>query len=505
MPLSKSVLHRYTPPTCTLQIVAHSSPVSRWFGSKVVKEVQFDLRFDDPRSPGEKQFSITGDRQQLEALHTVVTNYIQELLNLSPENFATLGQETLPPTSVTPSLPLDDDVEGDVWLTPNDSISPASPEIELSTDAIARNKSAAKSEYMQQTASGIKAAITQGEFIDLKPASKVAHNLFLGSLATVETGKFVQLSVLQLFDLATALDEYEQDLIALPTFPRNQNSPLLAWANIAAVLLLGVGVTAVGLQVYNRPNSPQTANNINNRPKATPNPQVALAPSPFPSLSPANTILVPSPNSSIPPTGAIAPPSTAPVSQTATPSTKNAPVPNGLPPQPVVMNPPAAQTTTTVTIPQTSNQTPPIVILPSPNLSPLATPNPAATNTTVEQQDSNSSEAPTPPKPITTATRTAFVANPQVAEVSNYFNGRWEPPSSLRSSLEYSIILDVDGSIQVIEPYGLASRTYLDRTGMPLIGERFVSANQDGKSPRIRLRFNPNGKVQAFLEAGDAR
>ena len=75
----------------------------------------------------------------------------------------------------------------------------------------------------------------------------------------------------------------------------------------------------------------------------------------------------------------------------------------------------------------------------------------------------------------------------------------------MRSSLEYSIVLDVDGSIRVIEPYGLPARTYLDRTGMPLIGERFVSANQNGQSPRIRLRFNPSGKVQAFLEAGDAR
>ncbi|PSB33123.1 DUF4335 domain-containing protein [Chlorogloea sp. CCALA 695] len=474
MSLSNSVLHRYTPPTCTLQVVAYSSPVSRWVGSKVVKEVQFDLRFDDPRSPSEKQFSITGDRQQLESLHTVVTDYIQELLTLSPESFAALGQETLSPPV---------DVESDVWLLPAEDLPP----------------NPAKGDRL----------IAQSNSFAIKPASKVAHNLFLGALATPQTGELVKLSVLQLFDLATALDEYKNDLIALPTLARHsQTSPLLAWANIAAVLLLGVGVTAVGLQVFNRPN-PQTANNINNRPKTTPNPQVALVPSP-PSLSPATTILVPSPNSSIPATGAVSTPSTAPVPQTVRPGTKINPVANGLPPQPIVINPPAAQTTTTtttVTVPGATNRTtPPIAILPSPNLSSSATPSPSTTTTTVKvQQDSNSREAPTPPKPTTTATRTAFVANPQVAEVSNYFNGRWEPPSNLRSSLEYSIVLDVDGSIQVIEPYGLASRTYLDRTGMPLIGERFVSANQNGQSPRIRLRFNPNGKVQAFLEAGDAR
>ncbi len=465
MSLSNSVLHRYTPPTCTLQVVAYSSPVSRWVGSKVVKEVQFDLRFDDPRSPSEKQISITGDRQQLESLHTVVTDYIQELLSLSPKSFAALGQETLSPPV---------DVESDVWLLPAEDLPP-------------------------QPAKGDR-LIAQSNSFAIKPASKVAHNLFLGALATPATGEFVQLSVLQLFDLATALDEYKSDLIALPTLARNpQTSPLLAWANIAAVLLLGVGVTAVGLQVVNRPN-PQTANN---RPKTTTNPQVALVPSPLPSLSPATTILVPSPNSSIPATGAISTPSTAPTPQTATPATKTNPVPNGLPPQPIVINPPAGQTT--VTVPGASNRTtPPIAILPSPiPTRPSAT---TTKTTVVAQQANNSREAPTPPTPtITTATRTAFVANPQVAEVSDYFNKRWEPPSSLRSSLEYSIVLDVDGSIQIIEPYGLPARTYLDRTGMPLIGERFVSANQNGQSPRIRLRFNPNGKVQAFLEAGDAR
>ena len=472
MSLSNSVLHRYTPPTCTLQVVAYSSPVSRWVGSKVVKEVQFDLRFDDPKSPSEKQISITGDRQQLESLHTVVTDYIQELLTLSPESFAALGQETLSPPV---------DVESDVWLLPAEDI-PPKPAI---SDRL----------------------IAQSNSFALKP-TKVAHNLFLGALATPETGEFVQLSLLQLFDLATALDEYKSDLIALPTVGRNQTSPLLAWANIAAVLLLGVGVTAVGLQVFNRPN-PQTANNINNRPKTTTNPQVALVPSP-PSLSPT-TILVPSPNSSIPATGAVSTPSTAPIPQTVTPATKTNPVPNGLPPQPIVINPTAGQTTTTtttVTVPGASNRTtPPIAILPSPNLSSSATPSATTTKTTTVEvpQNNNSREAPTPPKPITTATRTAFVANPQVAEASDYFNGRWEPPANLRSSLEYSIVLDVDGSIQVIEPYGLPARTYLDRTGMPLIGERFVSANQNGQSPRIRLRFNPNGKVQAFLEAGDAR
>ncbi len=516
MPLSNSVLHRYTPPTCTLQVMAYSSPVSRWVGPKVVKELQFDLRFDDPRADADKQFSITGNSNQLEALHAVVTDYIQELLNLSPESFAALGQETPFAPSVdndltqkeTPSAPsVDDDVESDVWQMPT-KIPPAPPESDRPNETmVQREPSASKSEYMRQTASGI-TAITQSEFLALRPATGLSHNLFLGSLATAETGQFIQLSVLQLFDLATALDGYASDVIALPTYANNTrtSSAPQAWANIAAVLFLGVGVTAIGLQVFNRPNSVQTASN---RPVTTNSPQV-VAPSPLPTVT-ATTILVPSPNSSIPPNGAtsaIAVPSKAPVGQTVTPGSNSNLVPNGVPPQPIVVNPTAGQTTTTVTIPgQTSSSrlTPPIAVIPSPKLQ--ASPNPnSAKPTAAAPQDRNSRESDAPtPQPSIAATRTAFVPNPQVVEVSNYFNQRWEPPTNLRSSLEYSIILDVDGSIQVIEPYGIASRTYLDRTGMPLIGERFVSANQNGQSPRIRLRFNPNGKVQAFLEAGDAR
>jgi len=465
-------------------------------GSKVVKQVQFDLRFDDPRSPANKQFSITGDRNQLEALHTAVATYIQELLSLSPESFAALGQET---PSTTPVPPVD--VEGDVWLMPVDEMPTSTPEVEQ----VPRN------------------AMAQGEFFALKPVTNVAHNLFLGSLATVETGQFVQLSLLQLFDLATALDEYTSDLVALPSAPRKAptSSAPLAWANIAAVLLVGIGIGAVGLQLFNRPDSPQqTANNVNNRPRTINSPQIALAPSPLqtsplPTLSPAGTLVPPPPANIVPPPGAktttaTSVPTKSPVPLTVTPGTKTNPVPNGLPAQQIVINPNTGQPTTTVTIPkQSSNRVaPPIIINPNPTLEATLRSNTAKT-TPPARQDNNSPSREDAPKPKnspnTAATRTAFVPNPQVTEVSNYFNQRWEPPSNLRSSLEYSIILDVDGSIQVIEPYGLASRTYLDRTGMPLIGERFVSANQNGQSPRIRLRFNPSGKVQAFLEAGDAR
>jgi hypothetical protein len=65
MPLSNSVLRRYTPPTCTLEVVAKSSPLSRWVGQSLMKDLRFELRFDDPRQPEEKRVTIRGNAGDL--------------------------------------------------------------------------------------------------------------------------------------------------------------------------------------------------------------------------------------------------------------------------------------------------------------------------------------------------------------------------------------------------------------------------------------------------------
>ena len=44
-----STIHRFTPPTCTLEIVARKSSLAPWASSKREKQHWFKLRFDDPR------------------------------------------------------------------------------------------------------------------------------------------------------------------------------------------------------------------------------------------------------------------------------------------------------------------------------------------------------------------------------------------------------------------------------------------------------------------------
>jgi hypothetical protein len=98
------------------------------------------------------------------------------------------------------------------------------------------------------------------------------------------------------------------------------------------------------------------------------------------------------------------------------------------------------------------------------------------------------------------ATSTTIFDTPQVAEARNILRSRWQPPSALKQTLEYSLVVGIDGRIERIMPLNRAARTYIDNTGMPLIGEQFVSPNRNGQSVRIRAVFSPDGKVQTFPE-----
>ena len=89
---------------------------------------------------------------------------------------------------------------------------------------------------------------------------------------------------------------------------------------------------------------------------------------------------------------------------------------------------------------------------------------------------------------------------PQVAQAREYLQKRWQPPSGFTQTLEYSLILGVDGSIERIFPLNKAAREYIDIAGIPSIGKPFVSANRFGKSVRIRAVMSPDGKVQILPE-----
>jgi len=89
---------------------------------------------------------------------------------------------------------------------------------------------------------------------------------------------------------------------------------------------------------------------------------------------------------------------------------------------------------------------------------------------------------------------------PQLAEVKNYLQPRWQPPTELKEPLEYSLVLKANGTIERIIPITAAAGKYIERTGIPVIGANFVSPLESGNNARIRVILSPDGNVQTSLE-----
>lgn len=522
MPLSNSVIRRYTPPTCTLEVLAQSSPLSRWMGKPVLTQLTFELRFDDPQLPEENRIPIRGDRDQLEALCDAVTTYVQQFIQQPPESFW-LNFSQIQDSTKVPTQDFTDSYQA--ALLPKTS-KPFTPQL-------------------------------LGTSIYLESANNLTHNIYLGSLANPASGPVIQLSLLQLFDLATALDEYSTDVMALPALNNTSSvARLPTWAPMAAVFLVALGLTPLTLQYASnvRQQEQQTAKTSN--PSSN---QIALQPAPTSNFPAPQAELTPSNNSSPLPLGSTPPlppaalptiPLTPSSTITANPTTKN-PTFNSqqalnqpqiqipslpgnssitIPGQPTFTQPQSTQSINTQGISLKRNLPPrlsastsiaPSTVTPVPP--PLATvPSPIpqiSSTTTLPTRGGVNSSVATPTtnpfidrlgdEPQTTSTTAAASTNntgtlfdtPQVAEARDYLKKRWQPPTGFSQTLEYSLLLGVDGSIERVLPLGKAARDNIDLAGMPAIGEPFVSANRSGQMMRIRVLLNPDGKVQTFPES----
>ena len=511
MSLSNPVIRRYTPPTCTLEIWAENSPLSRWTDKTIINDPSFRLQFDDPQLPEAQKIIIQGDHQQLEVLCNIVTTYVQKLLQQSAEDFSiTLAGNDYPHTG--------------------SAAAPESPDIPPSA-------------FPTQNLRSFNTQIPQTK-VYLESSSNLTHKLFFGDLANQTSGQVIQLGLLQLFDLATALDEYTSDIIVLPTTSSQtvrQNLP--KWASIAAVLVLAAGLTPFTWQYAkniqkNRQriakNSPESVKPVDIEPSVqdtTPTPRLPLiTPQPqlIPPLTNFSTPLPPLsvPNTTIPGT----PTTTSQPSLTKPSNTSSYPIPRQILDSPKVakaipnsssilakkgMNTPKSQN-----LP--SNISPPsqsVATIPNNSFSNL--PNIIPTPFTPElPQDTVGIATPDQPSPaenkenlirkLRTATKTTSdtqVTNnktlfdtPQVAEAREYLNKRWQPPTGLSQALEYSLTLGIDGTIEKILPLNKVAREYIDSSGIPQIGKPFVSTNKSGQNLRIRVILNPDSKVQTFPE-----
>lgn len=521
MLFSTSAIRRYTPPTCTLKIIGKTSPLSRWSSRPLFKNLRFELNFDDPRKLAEEQVTIAGDREQLDQLCSAVNDYVQDFLTHSaPTRLSSLFE-----------LPLVPGEESTV-----SSEKPSEPQIQIGVDETPEPESQPPSLLPALPPS-------------LKPQGLLSHRLFFGNLATAQSGEGIELSATQLFDLATALDEYGADIAALPELDEQRATyvPTVPWTGIAAVAVLTVGLTTVAIKWQQTPQTTSTASSEPQDLTASSAPEIAPLPLPSPpSGLPSPSPSIPSPLSTLsklPPPRSVTPP----IGQSS-PIPNASQQPSGS--SPIVIRPnigenksaPTQQPSSGQRKPLPQEQQVPVRTSPAPASNPqVASANRAASgSTSTARSTAQTRQAPTPqPTPsipaalpslgsdshaTANAPEAGDVASlnpgfsatgqggpeneelalrnaPQVNQVRNYFQERWQAPENLNEPLEYSLVLKGDGTLERIIPRGQASGTYLDRTPMPLLGESFgISPVDTGEAAKIRLILKPDGSVDARME-----
>ena len=539
MVISQSITKKYTPPTCTLEVVAKSSLLSRWSQRPLIKDMHFELRFDDPRLPNEEQVTIKGDHLQLEMLCEAVDKYVQDFLSQSPLNGSLLLVPSLHNTSDSAPSNQSRAEEKDIPSQPNLVALSAKPH--------------------------------------LQGSNLLVHQLFFGELATEASGTKVNLSASQLFDLANALDEYNREMAALPPLPQSQNRVIpVAWVSIAAVAVATVGLSLYFIRFNQQAQiTADSSQNIEELETAQ-NPILSSEvesvsvpeaggnfPIPSPTLPPSlsqESRLPPPPRVSAPPTPRNSPPANLPLTIqpsnsgrvstiTASPVDSSVSVKATSPASPprVARNPNsnsdlASNNGSNISGDSNiSNEAPNLppednglssskvsAIIPEypkipdnlPSLNPdLSSTNPDVTSSPlitrapenslategeniISSQQENlplaSSEADNNDR-LEVAVRKSTGTPVQVTQAVNYFESSWQPPAELDQVLQYRLLLRQDGSIRRIIPLGRASVDFISSTGMPVIGTPFVDSFSQ-ENPQMQVLFYPDGSVEASLE-----
>ncbi len=474
MATEPTLIRRYTPPTCSLEIVAQQSPLSRWMGKVALKDLRFKLSFDDPRISDDDWVVLRGDRTQLEELNQAVGDYVQSFLT--------------------------------------QSAAPATIE-----QAIAAQTAVAATEI------AIPPASTTG--IALQPQGLLSHTLSLGSLATENSGERLTLTATQLADLSTALDEYSAEAITLPQLDRKVawlpntaqwSSP--NWAGMAAGILVTVGLGASLMNGLSQRSATQnTASQASSsdqrlamQPPATP-----ATPSPNPFLMPPMGQL---------PTGSPSPSpgaTTAPLKiATATPGS-NPDQKIGTVEAPTIANTQGAQAEIRIVPPpQPGRSQTPSDAAPKPDPVPPivddigsdpepAKPSVAANSAEAKMEGADraatlgrirAESVPVPPAAPLPVLAPSVITSDQVKAVQTYFQQTWKPQKGLKQDLNYELQLDASGTLQGATPLTDISTEQQPQAGIPAIGTAIAPAAADGKSTTVRLVLEPLGGVQAFSQ-----
>jgi hypothetical protein len=440
-----TIIRRYTPPTCTLEIAAQQSPLSRWMGKIALKDLRFKLSFDDPRVSDDRWMTLRGDRDQLEALSETVNGYVQSFLSQSSSPGGTLLAEPTP-----------------------------------------------------TTATGIA----------LQPKGLLSHQLSLGSLATEESGESVTLSSTQLSDLAMALDEYAAEATTIPkldrpawmTQPKN-------WAAIAAGLLVTVGVSTSVLKGLDK-SAPTTANaptasssdqRLAVQPPTNPSPTLpTLGNSPLANLPPG---VMPPIGNTTPgqPNIVMASPLPSPSSSPTVKTTDVPTIANGQSgatagAKPEVVEIPKPSVPQVKEIPNAAE----VPAVASARVAPIPADAPSnellAKQRALESSAADLNNAPEPEPPGKWRFDQAAALRERVQE------GWQKPEKPLSGSIEYRVVINPDGSLGSVTPLTDQAANVLGNSGIPAQGSQVAPSSDDGKASTIRLNLGTDGVVNAVPE-----
>ena len=167
----------------------------------MLKHVRFKISFDDPRVSNDQWVTVQGDQNQLELLSQVVTAYVQQFLN---QSVTLLNAAHRSEDEATPAI-------ASAVVMSRPTLSDADLGLE-----------------------------TNPARISIQPIGILSHELFLGTLATEESGASIRLSAVQLADLASALDDYAAEVTALPNLNRPAWAKSPPWTSLADCFCLAV-------------------------------------------------------------------------------------------------------------------------------------------------------------------------------------------------------------------------------------------------------------------------
>ncbi|MBE9111735.1 DUF4335 domain-containing protein [Nodosilinea sp. LEGE 07298] len=344
-------------------------------------------------------------------------------------------------------------------------------------------------------------AVSQGDSA-IQPVGLTRHRLTLAT--PPEPPKIVELSTLQLADLADALEQADGNLQIIPdhALPKTRwvRPKLPLWiGSIAAVgiaaLLGNQLLTTAPSSVVLSPSEPQTTNESTRQLPPSSSQQPTQGDAPAVDSPAAESVESPSAAGEALPTPTTTAPTTpaAPATRPTDVTPKTSPPPSATSPAPATSN----GTSPAPDAPPQAEARAGGAQLARPDSNTAAEPAPVPTSPSADRSAPDTPEA-FEASPEIAATRAPDAALDWVAALRQALQQQWRSPANLAAPLRYRITLEPDGTVETLEPLDDLSATYQDNPTLPQPGTTIPGIARD-ESTTVEVQFLPTGEVVVEL------